>query len=410
MSSINLKLSYLVFLIFLPLTILSSSVTANDNEQAYESPIVEAELAQTLAPIALYPDTLLTHILIAATYPIEVIEAERWLKKKAGLSAKKIAKKAETKDWDASVKALLAFPRVMGQLSDDLTWMQKLGDAFLLDEARVMASIQTLRRQADYAGSLAKMDNVEVIKDRQVIIIEPAQPEVIYVPYYDTRVVYGHWHWSHYPPIYWHHPHHYAAHYGHFYWGHGVRISTHFFFSAFHWHNRHVVVSHYNRHRYHSRKKIVTSHHAKRWQHQPKHRRGVAYSSGGVKKKYYNAGPTVHHNKVVKSQNVVNQSRYIKSAQKNKMIKQHNKQVKVKKHSKVKPHSSHNIQSTRSKSKQHKQAKVTAHNKSGAYKSTTKAVSNKMPRSTTSKHVTKKSSKQIARVSKVRTNTNNKAK
>ncbi|MCP4324557.1 MAG: DUF3300 domain-containing protein, partial [Alteromonadales bacterium] len=166
--------------------------------------ISKAELAQTLAPIALYPDTLLTHILIASTYPIEVIEAERWLSKNSTLSSTQRQKRAENKGWDASVIALLPFPRVMEKLSEDLSWMQKLGNAFLQDEARVLNSIQALRQQADQAGSLASMDNVQVIKDQQTIIIEHAQPTVVYVPYYDSRVVYGRWHWSHYPPVYWH--------------------------------------------------------------------------------------------------------------------------------------------------------------------------------------------------------------
>ncbi len=271
----------------------SSAVAQEQHEQ--DLFISKAELAQTLAPIALYPDTLLTHILIASTYPIEVIEAERWLSKNSTLSSTQRQKRAENKGWDASVIALLPFPHVMEKLSEDLSWMQKLGNAFLQDEARVLNSIQALRQQADQAGSLASMDNVQVIKEQQTIIIEPAQPTIIYVPYYDSRVVYGRWHWSHYPPVYWHTPHHYVSNYGHFYWGGGVHISTNFFFSAFHWHNRHIVVSHHNRHGYHPRKKIVVSHNAKRWHHQAKHRRGVAYSSGRLRSKYYSTQPRVHN-------------------------------------------------------------------------------------------------------------------
>ena len=121
------------------------SFSASLNEQAdRELMLSEAELAQTLAPIALYPDTLLTHILIASTYPIEVIEAERWLNKHSKSTAAQIEKKAEKKEWDASIKALLAFPRVITKLSEDLTWMQELGNAFLQDEARMLASIQSL--------------------------------------------------------------------------------------------------------------------------------------------------------------------------------------------------------------------------------------------------------------------------
>ncbi|MEW6994648.1 DUF3300 domain-containing protein [Colwelliaceae bacterium MEBiC 14330] len=259
---------------------------AEKNETIQELVISEAELVQTLAPIALYPDTLLTHILIATTYPLEVIEAERWLQKNSTWTAKKLQRQSQKKEWDASIKALLAFPKLLTQLSEDLFWMRKLGDAFLQDEARVLASIQMLRRQADQSGALATMDNVTIIKEANIIIIEPAQPEVIYVPYYDTRVVYGHWSWSHYPPVYWHRPYHYVSAQRYFFWGHGRHISNYFFFNAFQWHKRYIVRSHHHRPYYHSRKKIVVSHHAKRWQHQPKHRRGVIYSTGYLNKKY----------------------------------------------------------------------------------------------------------------------------
>jgi hypothetical protein len=284
-----------VFSTFASSTALSAS---QEDEKAFLS---EAELAQTLAPIALYPDTLLTHILIAATYPIEVIEAERWIKKQPTSTDAQRQSKAQNKGWDASIQALLAFPQVMAKLSDDLTWMQKLGDAFLQNEARVLASIQTLRQQAEQAGSLAAMDNVEIIKEQKIIIIEPAQPEIIYVPYYDTRLVYGQWYWAKYPPVYWHLPHHYPAYYGHFYWGHGVHISSHFYFSAFHWHNRYVIVNHSTRHGYHPRNKVVISHQAKRWNHQPKHRRGVSYNNGRLKQKYY--GAIIHSNPKVHRRN-----------------------------------------------------------------------------------------------------------
>ncbi|WP_019026882.1 DUF3300 domain-containing protein [Colwellia piezophila] len=341
LSKNSLKHSKLLYVLCLILAVFSTTLTAQEQQEATAVETSEAELAQMLAPIALYPDTLLTHILIAATYPIEVIEAERWLKKNSQLTAAQLDKKAQQQRWDASIKALLAFPRVMAKLSDDLTWMQKLGDAFLQDEARVLASIQTLRQQAEQAGSLANIDNVNIIKEQQVIIIEPAQPEIIYVPYYDSRVVYGNWHWSHYPPIYWHNPYYYAAHYGHFYWGHGVHISSYFYFSAFHWHNRHVVVNHYNMHGYHPRKKIVVSHHAKRWHHQPKHRRGVAYSSGRLKQKYYRAiihsDPKIHHN----NQRMAGSSHQVRSYNNITSVNRHknfNEKLKVKSHPQSKQH------------------------------------------------------------------------
>jgi len=290
----------MLWLLFAFTTCISSTALSASQEDEKEV-LSEAELAQTLAPIALYPDTLLTHILIAATYPIEVIEAERWIKKQPTASNEQRESKAQKKGWDPSIQALLAFPQVMAKLSDDLSWMQKLGDAFLLNEARVLASIQTLRQQAEQAGSLAAMDNVDVIREQKNIIIEPAQPEIIYVPYYDTRLVYGQWYWANYPPVYWHRPHHYPVNYSHFYWGHGVHISSHFYFSAFHWHKRYVIVNHSTRHGYHPRNKIVISHQAKRWNHQPKHRRGVSYNNGRLKQKYY--GAIIHSNPKVHRRN-----------------------------------------------------------------------------------------------------------
>ncbi|MDO6428275.1 DUF3300 domain-containing protein [Thalassotalea sp. 1_MG-2023] len=252
-----------------------------------QSSISQAELAQMLAPIALYPDTLLTHILIASTYPIEVIDAERFVKSNKHASSDKLQTMAEDKDWDPSVTALLAFPQVLEKLSEDLTWMRQLGDAFLADEEQVLASIQQLRQQADEAGNLAKMDNVQVIREQKTIVIQPEQPEIIYVPYYDTRSVYGRWHWSHRPPVYWHRPVYYSYHNGPFYWRSGVHLSLDFFFVGLHWHNRHVIHHSPKYYRsYHSKKRVTTSHRVKRWQHNPHRRKGVAYRSHDVKKRY----------------------------------------------------------------------------------------------------------------------------
>jgi len=400
-SAITFLLIFSVLL--LSSTIFSTAVLAQEQQEAQELLVSEAQLAQILAPIALYPDTLLTHILIASTYPIEVIQAERWLTKHLALTAAQLQKRAENKGWDASVVALLPFPRVMEQLSEDLNWMQTLGDAFLQDEARVLGSIQTLRQQAEQAGSLANMDNVQVIKEQQTIIIEPAQATVIYVPYYDSRVVYGRWHWSHYPPVYWHHPHHYASYNGHFYWGHGVHISTHFFFSAFHWHNRHIVVSHHNRYGYHPRKKIVVSHNAKRWHHQTKHRRGVAYSSGSVKKKYHRARPIVHSSHSTKN----NKSIKYSTPARNKTVHSKARSTSVKgnsvKSSSVKATSTRNINRNKSTSSQvrpYKNAQSkqrVSNNKAG--KPTTQSRSTK--RQSVHKHpVSKPSPKQAVKVTR----------
>ena len=112
-----------------------------------------------LAPIALYPDSLLTHILIASTYPLEVIQAERWLVKNTEqeLEAEQLMEQTATMDWAPSIKALLPFPRVLKRLSENLEWTQQLGDAFLQDEESVLNSIQQLRQKAEQAGNLDQM-------------------------------------------------------------------------------------------------------------------------------------------------------------------------------------------------------------------------------------------------------------
>jgi len=272
------------------LSFLSAISYADDSSDDLER-FSKAELEQILAPIALYPDTVLSHILIASTYPLEVIQAERWTTNNTDLEGSDAVEAVEDKDWDPSVQALVAFPQVLKRLSENLEWTQNLGDAFLQDEERVLESVQSLRQKAYEAGSLDKMDKVSVTHEDNSIIIEPVRREVVYVPYYDTRVVYGSWRWSHYPPVYWHYPsyvHHYD-HYTPFYWGPRIRVSFGFFFSSFHWHNHHIVRiprHHYRPNRYYDRRQIVRHEHARRWAHNPVHRRGVSYRSVTVSNRY----------------------------------------------------------------------------------------------------------------------------
>ncbi|MGL5389905.1 MAG: DUF3300 domain-containing protein [Shewanella sp.] len=249
-----------------------------------------AELEQMLAPIALYPDSLLSHILISATYPLEVVQAQRWLADRSQLSVEQVMAQAQNKGWDPSVKALLAFPTVLQKMAEDLEWTQKLGEAFLADEAQVMDGIQSLRQQADNANSLRDMDNMTISRSNNQIIIEPARREIVYVPYYDPRIVYGTWRWGPaYPPVYWHYSDYaYRPGHSHFYWTPGIQISFNFFFSAFHWHNhRVVVIDHHHSHHYRPREKYSVSHGAQPWKHKVEHRRGVGYHNPAVKQRYY---------------------------------------------------------------------------------------------------------------------------
>jgi hypothetical protein len=258
-----------------------------------EAGFSQAELDQLLAPIALYPDTLLSQVLIAATYPLEVVEAARWSRRNPHLQGELAVDAVAERDWDPSVKALVAFPDLLARLDEDLDWTRRLGDAMLYQEAQVMDSVQFLRARADAAGSLASNDYTQVIREEKTIIIQPTQTRVVHVPYYDPYVVYGPWWRPAYPPVVWAAPSHYYYGYPGFYFSSGVHISHGFFFSSFYWPQRSVVILHtpryYHPHRYHSPHYVP----GKRWQHSPVHRRGVAYRQAEVRERYWgpNANP-----------------------------------------------------------------------------------------------------------------------
>jgi len=167
-------------------------------------PNTPAQLDQLLAPIALYPDTLLGQILMASTYPLEVIQADRWIKdpRNAALKGDQLAAALSPIDWDPSVKSLVPFPQILALMDERLDWMQKLGDAFLAQQADVMDSVQRLRREAQAAGTLQSTPQQTVIPTGQTIAIQPASPTVVYVPVYNPAVVYGVWPYPDYPPIY----------------------------------------------------------------------------------------------------------------------------------------------------------------------------------------------------------------
>jgi hypothetical protein len=158
------------------------------------------ELEQILATIALYPDPLVSQILMASTYPLEVALAERWVKQNASLKGDAVTAALEKQDWDPSVKSLVAFPQVLTMMSEKLDWTQKLGDAFLADQKKVLDTIQSLRHKAQGSGNLQTTKEQTVIVEEKIIKIEPANPQVIYVPSYNPTVVYGAWPYPAYPP------------------------------------------------------------------------------------------------------------------------------------------------------------------------------------------------------------------
>ncbi len=233
----------------------------------------QQELDQVLAPIALYPDSLLSQILMAATYPLEVVEAARWSKANPNLKGDEAVKAVEQNSWDPSVKSLVAFPQVLMMMDEKLAWMQRLGDAFLSQQAQVMDTVQSLRQKAYAAGNLKSTDQVRVEQQGQTIVIESPSPQVVYVPYYDPIVVYGPWWWPAYPPVYWAPWPGYYVRPGFvsgFTWGVGISVGASFFFGAFDWPHRHVHVVPANK--FFFRNKGVHF-----WGHDPIHRRGVPY-------------------------------------------------------------------------------------------------------------------------------------
>jgi hypothetical protein len=169
-------------------------------DQAYSPQQLDA----LLAPVALYPDELLTQTLMATTYPLQVVEAERWLQDPANkaLTGDALTQALAAKDWDPSVKSLVPFPQVLAMLNSKLDWMQQVGYAMGDQQADVWASVQRLRAQAQAAGTLKSTDQQTVSTQDSAIVIEPAQPNVVYVPTYNPAYVYGTWAYPAYPPVY----------------------------------------------------------------------------------------------------------------------------------------------------------------------------------------------------------------
>jgi uncharacterized membrane protein YgcG len=149
------------------------------------------QLQQLVAPIALYPDALVAQILAASTYPAEIVEADRWMQQNSKLKGKKLADEVNKQSWDPSVKALTQFPSVLANMDKNLAWTSSLGDAYVNQQNDVMDAVQVMRGRAQAAGNLKSTSQEKVSKQGQNITIEPAAPDVVYVPQYDPWLVYG---------------------------------------------------------------------------------------------------------------------------------------------------------------------------------------------------------------------------
>ncbi|HSQ80635.1 MAG TPA: DUF3300 domain-containing protein [Casimicrobiaceae bacterium] len=242
----------------------------------------QEELDQLVAPIALYPDDLLAQVLMASTYPLDVVSAERWVKANPNLKDKALEDALQQQSWDPSVKSLTPFPQVLTMMSEKLEWTQKLGDAFLAQQKDVLATAQSLRAKAAASGNLKDSQQQKVVTEKEgtttIIKIEPSDPQVVYVPTYNPTVVYGAWPYPAYPPYYYYPPGYIAAP--------GLAFATGVVVGAALWGNcnwgRGDVNVNVNRYNNFNKTNISNGN----WQHNADRRGAVPYKNQAVAQKY----------------------------------------------------------------------------------------------------------------------------
>src|SRR5215469_4822693 len=181
-------LTVLALLLFCAGPPASAQTSAPPHTPQQKQILMENQLDDLVAPVALYPDPVLSQVLVASTYPLEVVEAQQWLEHNKSLTGANLMNAAKQQNWDASVQALVAFPDVLAKLNQDVRWTTDLGNAFLAQQADVMQAVQHMRALAQANGKLATTPQQTVASQTQsgqsVITIEPANPQIIYVPTY----------------------------------------------------------------------------------------------------------------------------------------------------------------------------------------------------------------------------------
>jgi len=259
-------------------------------QQAATDTFSKEQLEQIVAPIALYPDSLLTQVMMASTYPLEVVEADRWRKQNAKLSGSALESALKDKDWDPAVKALCTLPDVLTKMSDNLDWTQDLGDAFLSQKTELMDAVQHMRAKAYDAGNLKSSEQQVVTQQPdQIIVIQQAAPEVIYVPSYSPTVVYGSWAYPsyYYPPMYAPPP----PGYGLMAFGIGMAVGGAIWGDCnWGWGNSDIDID-IDRYNNFNRNTNVNWQNNQinrggNWQHNPSHRKGVNYRNQNVARQY----------------------------------------------------------------------------------------------------------------------------
>jgi hypothetical protein len=297
----------LTALLLLVIPAIATAQTPSSPTGATSDQLLKPEQLEALvSPIALYPDSLLSSVLMASTYPLEIVQAERWLTQNKNLSGDVQKAAVDKQAWDDSVKALIATPPVLAMMNSELDWTQKLGDAVLAQQADVMDAIQRLRLRAQDNGKLTTTPEqkvtVEQQDNRRTVLIDQASDDTVYVPAYDPAVAYGTWPYADYPPSYWGYPD---------YWGYpgigaGVLARGLWFGTGYalgrwgsgnwawggrvNWGNGNIIrnwprATPYNVTNINN----IGNNIGNNWQHNPAHRLGVRYNNASVQQRFGNA-------------------------------------------------------------------------------------------------------------------------
>jgi hypothetical protein len=247
----------------------------------------DEQLDSLVAPIALYPDPLLAQVLAASTYPLEIIQLQQWMQKHKDLKDKALTDAVMKQNWDPSVQAMAVLPEVVKRLADDIQWTAELGNAVLAQQSDVMDAVQRMRKKAQDKGNLKSTENqkveTQVVESKSVIVVQPAQPDVIYVPSYDPVVVYGAAYYP-YPPIYYPPPGYYA-------WGMAVSFGVGMMMGAAWgggwgcgWGHNDININRNNN--FVNNGNLGNRGGGGNWQHNPQHRGAAPYSDRATANKF----------------------------------------------------------------------------------------------------------------------------
>jgi len=266
------------------------------------------ELQSLIAPIALYPDALLSQMLIASTYPLEIAEAANWLRSNNHMSSAALQDALKPQAWDNSVKSLVTFPDALNMLGNKLDWTQKLGNAYLAQPKDLMQAVQALRTQAKQAGNLQTSQQINVSTDPQSnIIIVPANPQVVYVPTYNPMMVFGGWGYPAYPPY----PVYNPA-WGFMAFGAGMAVGAALWAQP-HWGSGSITINNANFNNFNGRYNSLANQASNRvgadstWAHDVAHRDGVPYGSAALNNRYGVANHSdIDRQSIARQQNAAN--------------------------------------------------------------------------------------------------------